>query len=163
MRLVLALLLLVAASGTTRAQDAALPADYEPLQRFPAAQVKVTTSLGTHEFRVWIARTPRHRSQGLMFVRTLDPDRGMLFLFPAPLITSFWMQNTYVALDMLFVRANGRIANIAASTRPLTTDPYTSSEPVIAVLELAGGTAARLGIRTGDRVHLPPGSLRQAR
>ncbi len=163
MRLVLVLLLVVAASGAARARDTGLPADHEPLQRFPVADVTVTTSLGAHDFRVWIARTPRHRAQGLMFVRTLDPDRGMLFLFPAPLVASFWMQNTYVSLDMLFVRANGRIASIAASTRPLTTDPYTSSGPVIAVLELAGGTAARLGIRVGDRVHLPPGSLREAR
>jgi uncharacterized membrane protein (UPF0127 family) len=146
-----------------RAADDALPADYEPLQRFPAGQVAVRAAGGLHEFRVWIARTPRHRAQGLMYVRTLDPDRGMLFVFPTPLIASFWMRNTYIPLDMLFVRANGRIANIAASTRPLSTDPYESVAPVVAVLEVAGGTAARLGIREGDRVHLPRGTLRSAR
>ncbi len=163
MRLTLLLLLLSAACGKATAQDAPLPAGYEPLQRFPVATVTVTTSQGEYDFQAWIARTPRHRAQGLMFVRTLDAARGMLFVFPAPVAASFWMQNTYIPLDMLFVHATGRITNIAASTRPLTTDAYTSSEPVVAVLELAGGTAARLGIRPGDRVHLPPGSRRQAR
>jgi uncharacterized membrane protein (UPF0127 family) len=157
------LLLLTTAFTAAWAQDQPAPADHEPLQRFPAGQVTIRTAQGAHDFRVWIARTPPHRTQGLMHVRTLDADRGMLFVFPAPLIASFWMRNTYVSLDMLFVRANGRIANIAAATRPLTTEPYTATAPVQAVLEVPAGTAARLGIRAGDRVQLPPDSLRSAR
>ena len=160
------LLLLFLASllfAITRADDAALPPGYQPLQRFPAGRVTVRTARGAHEFRVWIARTPQHRSQGLMYVRTLDPHRGKLFVFPAPLVASFWMQNTYIPLDMIFVRANGRIANIAASTRPLTTDPYNAVARVVAVLEVPGGTTERLGIRAGDRVELPSRILREAR
>lgn len=148
---------------STGVADEALPRDYEPLQRFPVAEVQIEAASGSHRFRVWIARTPRHRAQGLMHVHTLDADRGMLFVFPAPLFASFWMKNTYVSLDMLFVRADGRIVNIAANTRPHSTEPQLAIEPVSAVLELAGGTAARLGIAAGDRLRLPPGSLRSAR
>jgi len=159
------LLLFLMCLGLTsaRAGDDAPPPDYQPLQRFPVGRVTVRSTGTAHEFRVWIARTPQHRAQGLMFVRTLDADRGMLFVFPAPLVASFWMQNTYIPLDMLFVQANGRIANIAASTRPLTTDPYSATARVVAVLEVPGGTADRLGIRAGDRVELPARILREAR
>ena len=158
-------LLLLLASLTTAcwALDHAPPADHEPLQRFPTRQITIETAAGAHVFRVWIARTPRHRAQGLMYVRTLDADRGMLFVFPTGLVASFWMRNTYVSLDMLFVRADGRIANIAASTRPLTTEPYSATERVVAVLEVPAGTAARLRIRPGDRVLLPAATLRSAR
>jgi uncharacterized membrane protein (UPF0127 family) len=142
--------------------EEALPPDYEPLQRFPAAELRIETAGGAHRFRVWIARSPQQRAQGLMYVRTLDADRGMLFVFPAPLLASFWMKNTYVPLDMLFARADGRIQNIAANTRPLTTDPYSATGPVRLVLELPGGTCARLGIKSGDRLVLPPGALRGA-
>ena len=161
-RLLLLFLLSLVFTGA-RADGDTLPPDYQPLQRFPAGRVTVRSAGRSHEFRVWIARTPQHRSQGLMFVRTLDPDRGMLFVFPAPLVASFWMQNTYIPLDMLFVQGNGRISNIAASTRPLTTDPYNAVARVVAVLEVPGGTAERLGIRAGDRVELPARVLREAR
>lgn len=146
----------------TGVADEALPRDYEPLQRFPVAEVQIESARGAHRFRVWVARTPRHRAQGLMHVRTLDADRGMLFVFPAPVFASFWMKNTYVPLDMLFATADGRIVNIAENTRPLTQDPYSAAAPVRIVLELAGGTATRLGIRPGDRIRLPAGSLRSA-
>ena len=82
----------------------------------------------------------------------LAPDRGMIFPFDPPRGASFWMKNTLIPLDMIFVRADGSIANIAANTVPLSLEPVPSDGPVGAVLELAGGRAAELGIEPGDKV-----------
>jgi uncharacterized protein len=82
----------------------------------------------------------------------LAPDRGMIFPFDPPRDASFWMKNTLIPLDMVFVRADGSIANIAADTVPLSLEPMTSDGPVKAVLEIAGGRAAELGIKPGDKV-----------
>jgi uncharacterized membrane protein (UPF0127 family) len=109
----------------------------------------------THEFSVWIAADAPSRERGLMFVRELPPDRGMLFLFEFPQPLAFWMKNTYVSLDMIFIRADGRIAKIVANTKPLSKDIIPSGVPVLAVLEVAGGTARKLGIEPGDRVANP--------
>jgi len=108
-----------------------------------------------HAFEVEVARTDAERSQGLMFRRTLAPDRGMLFDFKRVEPVTMWMQNTYVSLDMLFIRPDGTIARIAANTEPLSTRTISSGEAVLAVLEVVAGTAARLGIRPGDRVEHP--------
>jgi uncharacterized membrane protein (UPF0127 family) len=122
----------------------------EALDRLPKADVEIASGEARHRFRVWVAATPASRSRGLMFVRELAADRGMLFLFDPPQFVSFWMQNTYVSLDLLFVAADGRIVNIAERTRPLSTDPIESVAPVSGVLEVVAGTAQRLGIRPGD-------------
>ena len=90
-----------------------------------------------------------------MYRRSLAPDRGMLFDFAKVEPVSMWMQNTYVSLDMLFIRPNGTIARIAADTEPLSTRIIPSGEPVLAVLEVVAGTARRLGIRPEDRVEHP--------
>ena len=82
----------------------------------------------------------------------LAPDRGMIFPFEPPRDASFWMKNTLIPLDMIFVRTDGSIANIAANTVPLSLEPVPSEGPVGAVLELAGGRAAELGIKPGDKV-----------
>jgi uncharacterized membrane protein (UPF0127 family) len=105
-----------------------------------------------HPFMVEVARTDAERAQGLMFRRSLAPDRGMLFDFKRVEPVTMWMQNTYVSLDMLFIRPDGSIARIAARTEPLSTRTISSGEPVLAVLEVPAGTAARLGIEAGDRV-----------
>jgi len=112
----------------------------------------VTRSGQRHAFQVEVARTDADRAQGLMFRRSMPPDRGMLFDFARVEPVSMWMQNTYLPLDMLFIRPDGTIARIAANAEPLSTRTIPSGEPVLAVLELNGGTAARLGIRAGDRV-----------
>ena len=106
-------------------------------------------------FQVEVARDDAQRAQGLMFRRSMAPDRGMLFDFGRVEPVSMWMQNTYLSLDMLFIRPDGTIARIAANTEPLSTRTISSGEPVLAVLELNAGTAAKLGIKPGDRVEHP--------
>lgn len=87
-----------------------------------------------------------------MFRRSLGPDRGMIFPFAAPEQATFWMKDTLIPLDLIFIRADGSIANIAAKARPMDETLLPSEGMVDAVLELAGGRAAELGIRPGDRV-----------
>jgi uncharacterized membrane protein (UPF0127 family) len=105
-----------------------------------------------HRFVVEVARTPAEQQQGLMNRQSLAPDKGMIFPFAADQVASFWMKNTLIPLDMVFVRRDGTIAGIAANTVPLNLQPVLSEEPVAAVLEIAGGRAAELGIAPGDRV-----------
>jgi uncharacterized protein len=112
----------------------------------------VTATSGRHPFMVELADNDAARAQGLMYRRSLAPDRGMLFDFKRVEPVSMWMQNTYVSLDMLFIRPDGTIARIATNTEPLSTRAIPSGEPVLAVLEVAAGTAARLGIKPGDTV-----------
>jgi uncharacterized membrane protein (UPF0127 family) len=127
----------------------------EPLERFPQADVRVVSGAKTHAFRVWVADTPARREQGLMWVRSLPADRGMLFVFDAPQPASFWMKNTYVALDLLFVAPDGRIVRVAENAQPESTALIDSMGIVLGVLELRGGTARRLGIAAGDRLLHP--------
>jgi uncharacterized protein len=110
---------------------------------------------GRHAFQVEVARNDAERAQGLMYRRSLAPDRGMLFDFARVQPISMWMQNTYIPLDMIFIRADGSIARIAENAEPLSTRTIPSGEPVLAVLEVIGGTAARLGVKPGDRVEHP--------
>jgi uncharacterized membrane protein (UPF0127 family) len=105
-----------------------------------------------HAFQVEVARNDADRAQGLMFRRSMVPDHGMLFDFGRVEPVAMWMQNTYIPLDMLFIRPDGTIARVAANAEPLSTRTIPSGEPVLAVLELNGGTASRLGIKAGDRV-----------
>lgn len=116
-------------------------------------RLTVTTADGTqHAFTVEIAATPAQQQQGLMFRQELAPDRGMIFPYDPPKDASFWMRNTYIPLDIIFVRADGTIARIAENTVPLSETPIGSLEPVTMVLEIAGGRAAELGIEPGDVV-----------
>ena len=115
----------------------------------------VTANGGHHDFRLYVARTPEHRRRGLMFVTRLAADQGMLFDFEVPRSVSMWMKNTPLSLDMLFVRADGRIANIATHTRPFSKKMIPSHGDVLAVIELPAGTTSRLGISDGDRVEHP--------
>ncbi len=108
-----------------------------------------------HAFQVEVARTEAERAQGLMFRRTLAPDRGMLFDFQKAQPISMWMRNTYIPLDMLFIRPDGTVARIAENAEPLSERTIPSGEPVLAVLEVIGGTAKRLGLKAGNRVEHP--------
>ncbi|MDE2450098.1 MAG: DUF192 domain-containing protein [Gammaproteobacteria bacterium] len=101
---------------------------------------------------MWIADTPQRQEQGLMFVRDLPPTQGMLFPQDSPQVAHFWMKNTYIPLDMVFVGRDGRIAKIIANARPFSLDVLSSDVPVIAVLEIRGGQARELGLGVGDRV-----------
>jgi hypothetical protein len=113
----------------------------------------ISTDSDASMFTVEIADTDALRAKGLMFRQRLPEDRGMLFDFGKPRPVSMWMKNTYISLDMLFIRADGTIAYIAENTKPQSLDVIGLSEPMLAVLELAGGTTRRLGIRAGDTVH----------
>jgi len=117
-----------------------------------AAEKTATTAVtirmaGTaHRFDVEVARTPEEQAQGLMFRTSLPEDGGMLFPFENPKYASFWMKNTLIPLDMFFIRGDGSIDRIAENTIPENLEPVVSGGEVAAVLELAGGTAAKLGI-----------------
>jgi uncharacterized membrane protein (UPF0127 family) len=119
----------------------------EPLER-----LEIVARSGVHVFDVELALTPDQRSKGLMFRRELPSGRGMLFDFGGEGTVAMWMRNTYVSLDMLFIRADGTIARIAENTVPLSETTISSGAPVKAVLEVVAGTARRLGIAPGDRV-----------
>ena len=112
----------------------------------------IQSKAGAHRFAVEVMRSDADRSRGLMFRRSMPADHGMLFDFERVEPVSMWMKNTYLPLDMLFIRADGTVARIAADTEPLSTAIIPSGEPVLAVLELNAGTAAKLGLRPGDRV-----------
>ena len=118
----------------------------------PTAQVTIETSGGPKVLSVEVASDPASQQRGLMFRRELAPNAGMLFEFQSSTSQSFWMKDTVLSLDMLFIRSDGTIATIAAQTVPLSTMPIRSTEPVRAVLEINGGRARELGIRPGDRV-----------
>jgi uncharacterized membrane protein (UPF0127 family) len=121
------------------------------------SQLAIVTRAGVrHPFVVEIANTPETRSRGLMFRRELPEGRGMLFEFGArESEISMWMKNTYIPLDMVFIRANGLISHIAENTTPFSEATISSNGPVKGVLEVIAGTARRLGIAAGDRVEHP--------
>nr|WP_246611217.1 DUF192 domain-containing protein [Aquisediminimonas profunda] len=112
----------------------------------------IKTSTAVRKFRVEVARTEDEQARGLMFRQSLPEDGGMIFPMSPPRFASFWMKNTVIPLDMIFIRTDGTIARIAADTIPYSLEPVTSGEPVAAVLELAGGKAAALGIAEDDVV-----------
>ena len=113
----------------------------------------VESASGTHEFRVEVAETARQQAQGLMFRRSMGPDEGMIFpREDAPRMASFWMKNTVLPLDLIFIGPDRRIINIAADAVPYSEDPIESEAPAGAVLELNAGRAAELGLAPGDRV-----------
>jgi hypothetical protein len=112
------------------------------------AETVVTVQQGStaHRFTVEVARTSEEQARGLMHRTSLAPDRGMLFPFAKPKYASFWMKNTFIPLDIIFIRADGSIDRIAENTIPESLEPVVSGGEVAAVLEVAGGTAARLGL-----------------
>jgi uncharacterized membrane protein (UPF0127 family) len=137
---------------------AAVSAQTPPLLDLASfAQSSVDIGIGAHRqhFDVWVADTPERQTQGLMFVRDLPASRGMLFPEPEARTTAFWMKNTYIELDMLFIGADHHIEKIVAKAPPLSLATISSDAPVIAVLEIKGGEAQRRGIRVGDPVSWP--------
>lgn len=134
-----------------------LPAAYDAtqaqtLQTFERSSVEIRSGERRHRFTVELARTHAQHMQGLMFRRKLAADAGMLFLYETPQVARFWMKNTYIPLDMLFIGSDGRVSSIAERTVPLSLESVSSHQPVIAVLEFNAGTASRLGIKVGDQV-----------
>lgn len=123
------------------------------LQIFSKSVLEIATAAGKIKFSIEIARTPRQQAQGLMFRRRLAADAGMLFLYNQPQIIRMWMKNTFIPLDMIFIGKDGRIVSIAQRTIPKSLETVSSERLASAVLEVNGGTAARLGIRVGDLIN----------
>ena len=135
-------------SAPAHAQAAAETAALEPLQIVAASGAKFS-------FQVEVMRTDAERAKGLMFRRFLPADRGMLFDFKTEQPVMMWMKNTYLPLDMIFISRKGLVTHVAENAEPLSERIISSNGPVFAVLEVNAGTAARLGIKAGDRVDHP--------
>lgn len=144
LRKALGLLLAVLALmfGPVTAQAASLR--QEPLE--------IVTAERTIPLTVEVADTEASRNQGLMFRKSIAPDRGMLFDFKSPRPAAFWMKNTLIPLDILFITADGHVLTIARNAVPLSETPIPSGGTILAVLEIGGGQAAKLGIYPGDRI-----------
>jgi uncharacterized membrane protein (UPF0127 family) len=142
----------LASCGAPQSNQAEAPA----ARRAPSGLDLVTLTVEghgrSHVFTVEVARSAAEQEQGLMNRNDLAPDAGMLFPFDPPRPASFWMRNTRIPLDMIFIRPDGSIARIAANTVPMSETPVAVTEPMTAVLELKGGRAAQLGLSEGDRV-----------
>jgi uncharacterized protein len=115
-------------------------------------RLQIVTAGGPREFLVEVAHNDAERARGLMFRRFMPKDRGMLFKFDGEAPVTMWMRNTYIPLDMVFIGRDGRIVSIAENTEPLSERTIASGGPVIGVLEVNAGTAARDGIKVGDKV-----------
>jgi len=121
--------------------------------QLPTARIVVDTVKGPAAFTVEMATDDAEREKGLMYRTELKPDAGMLFDFRRDGFRNFWMENTPLSLDIIFIRSDGIISTIASNTVPYSEDRIPSSEPVRAVLEINGGRAAALGIQPGGKVH----------
>ncbi len=118
----------------------------------PLEPLSIETSAGPVKFQVEIADDDAERQNGLMYRKSLAPDRGMLFDFHDSAPRSFWMRNTYIPLDIIYIGADGYIVSIASMAQPLNDTPIPSHGSALGVLEIAGGRAGELGVKAGDRV-----------
>ena len=130
----------------------ALTAPALALVAFEKSELIIESGAAKHRFAIEVARTPEQLQQGLMFRPKMAADAGMLFLYDPPQPIAMWMMNTLIPLDMLFIGVDGRIINIHERAVPGSTATIESAGPARAVLELNGGTAARLNLKAGDRV-----------
>jgi uncharacterized protein len=121
--------------------------------KLPVETIVIDTHKGPEKFRVEIAAGPAEQEQGLMYRKSMDANAGMIFPFGQPAFVMFWMKNTYIPLDIVFVRPDGTISSIAANAEPMSLKSIPSLEPVKAVIEINGGRARELGIGEGDLVH----------
>jgi uncharacterized membrane protein (UPF0127 family) len=140
----LAVLLLALPLSAPRAADS-------ELEVVPLA-IESPSGRERHEFQVEVARTPAEQAQGLMHRAELAPDRGMLFVHRRAKVANFWMKNTLIPLDMIWIGRDGRVVGVHENAVPNSTDVISSNLPVTAILEVPGGTAERLGIGPGHRV-----------
>ncbi len=120
--------------------------------------VTVTTASQTLSFEVEIAKTSQERARGLMGRTDLAANRGMLFLFPADTGSPFWMKDTPIALDLIFMNADGLIVDLIENAEPLSETLLTPHSPYRTVLEVPAGTISREGVREGDSVTVPQGA-----
>ena len=130
-------------------------AAYAQTPEAPRHELVVATDEGDRVFQVEIADEPQERSKGLMFRREMARDHGMLFDYGEEVPASFWMSNTYIPLDMIFVKSDGTVESIAERTTPLSENSVKSRGPVRYVLEINGGLSDELGIEPGDKLSGP--------
>ena len=126
-----------------------------PAEAASVQPLEIATKSGVRVFSVEMATTEEEKQTGLMYRKELPDGKGMLFDFSPEQQISMWMKNTYISLDMIFIRADGRILRIAENTEPLSTRIISSGGLAMAVLEVAAGTAQKYGIQPGDRVAHP--------
>ena len=124
-----------------------------PQSALPRSTVIIDTPNGAVRFNVEVARDTAARMQGLMFRTKMAADAGMLFDFPRDDYQAFWMKNTILPLDLIFIRADGTISSVATHTVPYSEQPVMSQEPIRAVLEINAGRSDALGIKAGEKVH----------
>ena len=162
MKEILAAFMLALGACSAQATPAAAPAEAatdlpanvpegQPQTGLSQVPLTITSANGVHRFTVDVAATPAQQETGLMFVKSMAPDKGMIFPYDPPQDVAFWMHNTLIPLDMVFIRADGTIARIATA-KALDDTPVPSGEPIVAVLELNAGRCAELGIAPGDKV-----------
>jgi|SRR5579872_6318986 len=125
------------------------------LEKFDTSELTIMTADGPHKFTIELALTDAQMEQGLMFRPSMPADHGMLFDFKAPTKVMMWMKNTIIPLDMLFLDERGRVIDIHEQAVPYSTDVIAAKTPARYVIELNGGTVARLGIKPGDQVTSP--------
>jgi uncharacterized protein len=130
-------------------------ASSRPIAAAEIQNLEIVTKNGVYPFSVELAITPEEHAQGLMYRKELPEGRGMLFDFKTEQPVEFWMHNTYISLDIIFIRGDGRILRIAESATPLSDRRIPSGGPIRGVLEVIGGTAKKFGIGPGDRVAHP--------
>jgi uncharacterized membrane protein (UPF0127 family) len=137
--------------GTTASGDSTDAAQLDRV--FPRSTLQIATpDARLHTFKIWVADSDQRRARGLMFVKHIAEDEGMLFIYPQALRAGMWMKNTYIPLDMLFVAADGKVVNVVENTEPHSLKTIEAASDVIGVIELKGGTASRLHIAKGARV-----------
>jgi uncharacterized membrane protein (UPF0127 family) len=139
------MLALYAGTGHSQAPGAPL----EDLSAFPQTTLTISSGGASHQFTIWVANTEAREEQGLMFVRELPPERGMVFVGAEPKVWTMWMKNTYVPLDMLFVAVDGHVVKIAHAL-PHDETNISSEVAVNAVIELQAGISDKLHIKVGD-------------
>lgn len=145
-------LVLTACEGPAAEPAAATSADASahPESGLRIIPVTITHAGKAHVFKAELAQSPQEQAKGLMFRTVLGPDEAMLFPFEPPKAASFWMRNTVIPLDLLFIASDGRVANIAAQAKPYDESRLQSAGLVKAVLEIPGGRAQELGLAVGD-------------
>jgi uncharacterized protein len=143
---------LLGVTGWSLSSNLARERGKEAVMQSRLERLEVAGPSGRHAFQVEVMRTAEEKARGLMFRQYLPEDRGMLFDFQREEPVSMWMRNTYIPLDMVFIRADGTVNHVHARAQPLDETPISSNGNVRFVLEINGGIAQKLGIRAGDKV-----------
>ncbi|MGL4241996.1 MAG: DUF192 domain-containing protein [Beijerinckiaceae bacterium] len=143
---------LVGVTGWSLTTNLARERQKEQAKQGQLERLEIASSGGRQVFQIEVMRTAEEKAKGLMFRQFMPEDRGMLFDFGSEQPVSMWMRNTYIPLDMLFIKSGGVVHHIHARAQPLDETPISSNGDVRFVLEINGGVAAKLGLKAGDRV-----------